>query len=154
VACGSANSNRPDGSQARGNLVSTPTAKQMANNSESNAAAKRATGDLVSGEKIFHGETPIAGGKVPACTMCHAVEAGGEATIGTNLSNIGYRAAAIAPGQSAEEYLRTSILDPDAYLAGGFQEGIMYREYRQALTPQQIEDLIAYMLTLKNGQDS
>jgi len=56
-------------------------------------------------------------------------------------------------GQSAEEYLRTSITDPDAYLAGGYQEGIMYRQYEQALTEQQIDDLVAYMLTLKGGQE-
>jgi hypothetical protein len=29
----------------------------------------------------------------------------------------------------------------------------MYRDYAQALTAQQISDLVAYMLTLKSGQD-
>jgi hypothetical protein len=44
------------------------------------------------------------------------------------------------------------IVSPDAFLSGGYQEGIMYRGYAQALTAQQINDLIAYMLTLKSGQ--
>ncbi len=30
----------------------------------------------------------------------------------------------------------------------------MYRGYQRDLTPQQIDDLVAYMLTLKSGQDS
>ena len=64
------------------------------------------------------------------------------------------RAAKTVAGQSAEEYLRTAITTPDAYLAGGYQEGIMYRDYAQALTVQQIDDLVAYMLTLKSGQDN
>lgn len=69
--------------------------------------------------------------------------------IGTNLHDIGSRAGTMVPGQSAEDYLRTAIVDPDAFLAGGFQDGLMYREYEKVLTPQQINDLIAYMMTLK-----
>jgi cytochrome c len=58
------------------------------------------------------------------------------------------------PGQPAEEYLRTAITDPDAYISDGYQDGIMYRGYAQALTAQQINDLVAYMLTLKSGQNN
>jgi cytochrome c2 len=111
-------------------------------------------GDPLNGQKIFSGEVPIANGDVPVCASCHGVEAGGTSPLGPNLSNIGNRAARTVQGQSAQAYLHTSIVDPDAYLAGGFQEGIMYRGYQQALTPQQLNDLIAYMLTLKSGQDN
>ena len=75
-----------------------------------------------------------------------------ESGTGQSLSNIGNRAGSAVPGQSAEEYLRTAIVDPDAFLSGGYQEGIMYRGYAQELTAQQINDLVAYMLTLKSGQ--
>ncbi|GAB4201982.1 MAG: hypothetical protein OHK0022_24620 [Roseiflexaceae bacterium] len=110
-------------------------------------------GDAGRGQKLFTGETPIAEGSVQTCLSCHPVEPGQTSPIGNNLSNIGLRAGRTVPDQSAEEYLRTAILNPDAYLSGGFQEGIMYRQYRQALTPQQISDLVAYMLTLRSGQD-
>lgn len=110
-------------------------------------------GDPEAGRKLYMGETQLASADVPTCIGCHAINPGEPASIGTNLSNIGNRAATTVPGQSAEEYLRTSILDPDVYLAGGFQEGIHYRGYKQALTEQQVEDLIAYMLTLRSGQD-
>lgn len=118
------------------------------------ACGGSAAGDATSGQKLFSGETPLRSANAPPCAECHAVEPGGEESIGNNLSNIGNRAATSVPGQAAEDYLRTSITDPDAYLSGGFQEGIMYRGYRQDLTPQQISDLVAYMLTLKSGQDS
>ena len=110
-------------------------------------------GDAANGQKLFSGEIPFAGGSAPTCSMCHTVTTGESLVLGPNLSNIGNRAATTIKGMSAVEYLRSSIVDPDAYLAGGFQEGIHYRGYRQALTPQQLNDLIAYLLTLKSGQD-
>lgn len=113
-----------------------------------------APGDVENGRKLYMGEVPIANGNAPACVMCHPVNPGEAAQVmGQNLSNIGLRAGRSVPGQSAEAYLRTAILDPDSYLAGGFQEGVMYRDYRKALSEQQIRDLVAYMLTLKSGQD-
>jgi len=110
-------------------------------------------GDPATGQKLFSGEISIAGGSVPTCAECHAVTPDAESLIGPGLSNIGNRAASTVEGMTAAEYLRTSIVDPDAYLAGGFQEGIHYRGYREVLTAQQLSDLIAYMLTLKSGSD-
>lgn len=113
-------------------------------------------GDPLRGQQLFNGEVEplMEGGAASRCNDCHAVEAGGQAAvIGNNLSNIGNRAATTVPGQDARTYLNESIVEPDKYLSGGFQEGIHPRNYRQALTDQQIDDLIAYMLTLKSGKD-
>ena len=108
-------------------------------------------GDAANGQKLFTGAVPIAAGKLPACTTCHALAPDGAAALGPNLSNIGNRAATTVPGETAEHYLRTSILDPNAYLTQGYQEGIMNSEYAKGLTDQQVSDLVAYMLTLKSG---
>ncbi len=105
------------------------------------------------GQALFQGQADLGDANVPTCMNCHAVEPGEPADIGTNLSNIGNRAVYTVEGQTAEEYLRTAIIDPDAYLAGGFQEGIMYREYGKVLSDAQISDLVAYMLTLQSGTD-
>ena len=107
-------------------------------------------GDAVNGKKLFEGTAPMAAASAPACGTCHAIEPGLDTGSGQSLSDIGNRAAKAVAGQTAEAYLRASILDPDAYLAGGYQEGIMYRGYAQALTSEQIDDLVAYMLTLKS----
>lgn len=109
-------------------------------------------GDPERGRQIYAGEVAIGNGDVPVCIDCHPVNPGETAEImGQNLSNIGSRAGAAVAGQSADEYLFTAIVDPDAHLSGDFQEGIMYRYYRRDLSAQQINDLIAYMLTLRGG---
>jgi mono/diheme cytochrome c family protein len=109
-------------------------------------------GDAASGKKLFDCETPIAGGKMPTCIGCHPVEPDKQTGAGPNLSNIGNHAATTVKGMSAHDYLRQSIVDPDAHLAGGYQEDIHPKGYGDVLTQQQIDDLIAYLLTLKSGK--
>jgi cytochrome c553 len=116
------------------------------------ACGGAAPGDPQAGRQLFNGEIALEDPAATPCNQCHSAEPGGTSALGTNLSNIGNRSATTVPGQSAEDYLRTSIVDPDAYLAGNFQDGLMYRRYGRALTPKQIDDLVAYMLTLKSGQ--
>ena len=114
-------------------------------------AAATQTGDPERGKQLY--DTPIKAerGELQPCSKCHPVGAGQKPAtgIGMNLGDIGSRAGSIVPNQSAEEYLRTSIVDPDAHLAGGFQDGLMSREYQKLLSAQQIEDLVAYMVMLK-----
>lgn len=117
------------------------------------SACGTTAGQPEQGRKLFNGEELIADGDLPSCVSCHADTPQGISPLGPNLSNIGNRAATTVPGQSAEDYLRTSIIDPDAFLAGGYQEGIMERNYSRALSQQQINDLVAYMLTLTSGVD-
>ena len=107
--------------------------------------------DAETGRRIFVGEIALTDNVAQACSSCHAAQAGeAEQSLGNNLSNVGNRAATTVDNVSAEEYLRTSIVDPDAYLAANFQEGIMPRNYKAVLSGSQIKDLVAYMLTLKD----
>lgn len=110
-------------------------------------------GDAANGRRLFRGEEKLALDALEACIDCHNDTVGGESPTGQNLSNIGNRAAGVVPGQSAVDYMRASILQPDEHLSGGFQEGIMPRTYAELLTTQDINDLIAYMLTLTSGVD-
>jgi hypothetical protein len=108
-------------------------------------------GDPERGKQLYNAPVSAERGELQPCGACHPVVAGERPStpIGINLSDMGGRAGNAVPGQSAEEYLRTSIVDPDAHLAGGFQDGLMSRDYSKLLTPQQIEDLVAYMGTLR-----
>ena len=50
---------------------------------------------------------------------------------------------------SAEDYLRQSIVDPDAYVVEGFPSGLMVPNLEDSLTEAQIDDLVAFLMTLK-----
>lgn len=50
-------------------------------------------------------------------------------------------------GLTAEEYLHQSILEPERYLVSGYRD-IMYPDYSAHLSEQDIQDLIAFLLTL------
>lgn len=56
-----------------------------------------------------------------------------------------------APTRTLEEtvaYLHTSIVDPSAYLVPEFPDGLMPQVYKDVFTEDEINDLIAYLLTL------
>jgi nitric oxide reductase subunit C len=111
-------------------------------------------GDPARGAKLFP--------QLP-CSSCHDVThpyPGGE--VAPNLGNVATEAARIVKspdytGKAADAagYIRESIVDPNAYIVPGDvysnSEGrsVMENDFAQKLTPQQIDDLIAYLLTLK-----
>ena len=110
-----------------------------------------APGDAARGQQLFISEDPGGNGGGFSCLSCHSVTAGEPPSIGPNLSNVGARAPSTVPGMPAEEYLRAAIVEPDAYLAEGYQEGIHPRDYGQILSASQINDLVAYLRTLRSG---
>ncbi len=50
-------------------------------------------------------------------------------------------------GESADEYLHQSLVEPNAYVVEGYVEGVM-QSYKD-LSEAQLNDLVAYLLTLK-----
>ncbi len=99
-------------------------------------------GDAVHGEDIFlHGT-----GEAPPCTSCHTP--GSSAfSLGPKLVGIGQHAGERIPGMSANEYLLQSIIDPAAYVVSGYRD-IMYPQFGEKLSQQDLADLIAYLETL------
>lgn len=83
------------------------------------------------------------------CSGCHAVEAGAPDGAGSNLAGVAGRAAANADGLSAEEWLRRETVAPNAALTPGYPAGLMPGDYGQRLRPEQLDALVAYMLTLE-----
>ena len=88
------------------------------------------------GEELF-AQTVI--GSQAGCITCHSLEAG-VVIVGPSLDGIGNR---------GEDYLKESILDPDAQLVDGFPAGSMPQVWGDELTSEQVDQLVAYMLTLK-----
>jgi cytochrome c553 len=108
-----------------------------------------ARGDAARGERLFSGQEHFANSDALACGTCHVVSGSQSAGLGPSLAGIASTAATRVAGQSAEQYLRTSLVATDAYLTEGYQEGIMPRTYAKTLSDQELSDLVAYMLTLK-----
>jgi nitric oxide reductase subunit C len=96
----------------------------------------------------------------PGCAACHSV-APGVNIVGPTLAGLPATAAAriASPdyrGQArdAAAYIRESILDPNAhvllgptYAAGG--RSLMPSDYGQTLTPEQVDQIVAYLMTLR-----
>ena len=97
-------------------------------------------GDPVRGKKAFE-----TFGK---CSSCHDVSMGAK-IVGPSLQHIATLAETRQPGFNAEAYLRVSLLNPNTYIVEGYTPGIMPITYQNTLVTAEIEDLIAYMLTLK-----
>lgn len=73
------------------------------------------------------------------CGGCHTLEAAGTTgAIGPNLDEI--------QGQSPDQ-VATSITDPEAEIAPGFPAGVMPSNYGDTLTPEQLQQLVQFILT-------
>jgi mono/diheme cytochrome c family protein len=98
-------------------------------------------GNPAHGKVIFEG--------VGQCVACHARTDDAPRQVGPPLTHIGTIASYRLSGVAAEEYLRDSILHPDNYLSPGYVAGIMPRSYESKISPPEIEDVVAYLLSLK-----
>ncbi|HBX68791.1 MAG TPA: hypothetical protein DEH25_05255 [Chloroflexi bacterium] len=87
-------------------------------------------------------------GSQPGCITCHSLDAG-VVIVGPSMAGIASRAGSTVSGQSAEDYLRESILTPDAHLVESFPAGTMPQVWGQELSTTQVDQLIDYLMTLK-----
>jgi cytochrome c551/c552 len=111
------------------------------------SGSSSSVGDAASGEELYH-QTVIGSASAPGCVTCHSLEPD-VVLVGPSHAGVGTRAGTYQEGMSAEAYLRESITDPDAHVVEGFTPGVMYQNYAEDLTARQINDLVAYLLTLK-----
>lgn len=73
------------------------------------------------------------------CGGCHTLGAAGTTgTIGPNLDEV-------LPGLSPEE-VSTQIVDPESQITAGFPAGVMPSNYGDTLTPQQLRQLVQYLV--------
>jgi mono/diheme cytochrome c family protein len=93
---------------------------------------------------------PIASGQQIyisiGCAGCHAIDGVSEGVVGPNLTQIGEVAATREDGVSAEDYIRESILNPNAYVVDGYQPNIMPQNYGDQLSNRELDDLVEFLL--------
>jgi len=83
------------------------------------------------------------------CGGCHALaRAGTNGTVGPRLDDLAAAARRYGRqrGQSPAEYVRESIVDPDAFVTPGFRPGVMPKGYGQRLSREQVDALVSFLL--------
>lgn len=111
---------------------------------EEPAAGSGAVGDAANGEELFKQQTLES---QAGCITCHSLEPD-QVIVGPSMAGIANRAGDRVSDLSAEEYLHQSIMETNAYVVDGFPEGVMPAAFADVLSDQQVDDLVAYMLTL------
>jgi Pyruvate/2-oxoacid:ferredoxin oxidoreductase delta subunit/mono/diheme cytochrome c family protein len=99
------------------------------------------------GREIFEGSGMSA---QAGCQICHSLEPG-RRLVGPSLAGIAVSAQGRVAGQSAEQYLRESILDPDTYIVEGYRTGEMLPIYEEQLSEDEIDALVQFLLTLEGS---
>jgi len=88
------------------------------------------------------------------CGGCHTLaDAGANGTVGPNLNKIDADAAKYGKqlGQSAQQYVFDSIKTPSKFTVPGFPKGVMPSTFGQQLSPQQINALVKYLVSVGKG---
>jgi mono/diheme cytochrome c family protein len=105
-------------------------------------------GDAANGEQLAN---------TLGCAGCHLLAETGPAWLaqgsqpgigeraGSRFEEVGYTGTAT----TAEQYLFESVVLPNASIEEGYNSGIMPNNYGDRLSPQEMADLIAYMLSLQ-----
>ncbi len=84
------------------------------------------------------------------CVGCHAVDPN-EVKTGPTWHNAGDHAIIRVAGESPAQYLYQSITQPNAFITPGYPGNIMPQNFSELMTPEEIGDMVAYLLQ-QNGQ--
>jgi cytochrome c oxidase subunit 2 len=107
----------------------------------SGAAGGGAAGGGAAGGTVERGSETFA---QAGCGGCHALaKAGTDAQIGPPLDDLA--AAAEEAGMPVGEFVRQSIVDPDAVITPDYQPGVMPKDFGESLSPDELDALVAYV---------
>jgi len=105
------------------------------------AAQAAATDPLAAGKQAFN---------TYGCNACHTLTAvGATGQVGPNLDGIGTRAGSRVAGQSAADYIKTSILKPNAYVVPNYPANIMPQDFALRISDNDLNALVAFLLAQK-----
>jgi cytochrome c oxidase subunit II len=93
---------------------------------------EQAGGGTAAGKQVFASN---------GCSACHTLsDAGASGQVGPNLDQV-------LKGKDPA-FIKTSIVDPDAEIAKGFNKGIMPGDFEQKIPPAQLTALVNYLKTV------
>ncbi len=98
------------------------------------------------GELLFM-QKHIGKSKVVGCIACHSIKPN-QVIIGPSLAGLSIRAPHLVEGETAQQYIKNSIINPDAYIVKGFLPAVMFSHYSEELSEQEIDSLVQYLSKL------
>jgi cytochrome c553 len=125
---------------AHGEAAET-TSSEGTTSAEGTMSEPATTGETATTEPSAPAGDPTAGKAIVAssgCGTCHTLQdAGANGTVGPNLDDV-------LKGKDPD-FIRESIVDPNAEIADGFAPGVMPQTYGDQLDDKQLSDLVAYL---------
>ena len=114
----------PEGTTTEGTTTEGTTTEEA----EPPPPPAAAEGDPAAGREVF----------VAQCGACHTFSAAGTSgAAGPNLDET-------LEGEDAE-FVREGIVDPNEEIASGYAPNVMPQNFEETLTPEQIDDLVAFL---------
>jgi cytochrome c oxidase subunit 2 len=90
------------------------------------------------------GGSGLATFKANGCSACHTLTAAGATgKVGPDLDHLSADAA--KAGQPLAAFIKTSIIDPDAYIAPTFAAGVMPSTFKASITGPALDQLVQYL---------
>lgn len=111
-----------------------PTSPEVA------AAPVGPPGDVARGEELFGSQ---------GCMACHSID--GANRIGVSMKGLWGTEVTLVDGTTHvvdREYIRGALAEPSRYVQAGYPAGAM-PSYRGQLSSEQMDDLVAYIASLK-----
>jgi len=98
------------------------------------------------GREIFENGNEVISAECAGCHSLDGVDIESGLRKFPTLQGISDRAGDRLPEMTAVDYLRESILDPSAYIVEGYEDQ-MEKGYKYGLNEEEVNDLIAFLLT-------
>jgi cytochrome c oxidase subunit 2 len=78
------------------------------------------------------------------CGSCHTLAAAGTTgTVGPDLDSLAGDAQ--KAGEPLDAFIKSSIVDPGAYVPSGYSDGVMPATFGSSLSASDIDDLVAFI---------
>lgn len=121
---------------------STPSPPPATTTTATTTPSSGSSGNVAAGKAVF-----AANG----CATCHTFKpAGATGTIGPNLDTEPAVSAKADHNMNLAAFVKQSIVDPNAYIAKGYQPNIMPKTFGKSLSATQLDDLVAFVLSGKS----
>lgn len=118
-----------------------PTATPTQMTAQPTATQSSQQGDPAKGKQLAESN---------GCTGCHSID--GSKIVGPTWKGLYGSTVTLSDGSTVtadDAYLKDSIVSPDKQIPKGFTKGVMPTDFSQKLSASDVQDIIAYIKTLK-----